>query len=138
MIRAQLAISRDMPFVKVVRCQEEDAKGVKPIIVTFEKQTVRDAAKMVVHHMTDVVLQDRAAVLQKSKSLRGSSIVISEDFPRDIMAKRRHLIKFAKQVRHNYTFCKLQIESTKLRVNVLENQNHRTSQTLKSFNAFIN
>ena len=50
--------------------------------------------------MTDVVLQDRAAVLQKSKSLRGSSIVISEDFPRDIMAKRRHLIKFAKQVRH--------------------------------------
>ena len=31
-----------MPFVKVVRSNEEDAKGVKPIIVTFEKQTVRD------------------------------------------------------------------------------------------------
>ena len=37
-------------------------------------------------------------MLQKSKSLKGSSIVISEDFPRDIMQKRRHLIKFAKQV----------------------------------------
>ena len=31
-----------MPFVKVVRSNEEDAKGVKPIIVTFEKQTVHD------------------------------------------------------------------------------------------------
>ena len=29
-----------MPFVKVTRSQEEDAKGVKPIIVTFEKQAV--------------------------------------------------------------------------------------------------
>ena len=89
---------------------------------------------MVVVHliMTDGMLQDRAAVLQKSKSLRGSSIVISEDFPRDIMGKRRHLIKFAKQVRHNNTFCKLQIESTKLRVNVLENQNHRTSQIVNA------
>ena len=43
--------------------------------------------------------QDRSAVLQKSKTLRGSQIVISEDFPRDVMLKRRHLIKFAKQVR---------------------------------------
>ena len=31
-----------MPFVKVVRSNEEDAKGVKPIIATFEKQTVHD------------------------------------------------------------------------------------------------
>ena len=45
-------------------------------------------------------MQDRTAVLQKSKTLRGSHIVISEDFPRDVMIKRRHLIKFAKQVRH--------------------------------------
>merc|ERR1711971_212239 len=29
--RSQLAISRDMPFVKVARSNEEDAKGVKPI-----------------------------------------------------------------------------------------------------------
>ena len=28
----------------------------------------------------------------------GSSIVISEDFPRDVMLRRGHLIKFAKQV----------------------------------------
>ena len=40
MIRSQLAISRDMPVLKVVRAPEEDAKGVKPIIVTFEKLTV--------------------------------------------------------------------------------------------------
>ena len=39
-IRSQLAISRDMPFLKVVRSPDEDAKGVKPIIVTFEKLTV--------------------------------------------------------------------------------------------------
>ena len=30
-----------MPFLKVVRSPEEDAKGVKPIIVTFEKLTVK-------------------------------------------------------------------------------------------------
>ena len=29
-----------MPFVKVARSNEEDAKGVKPIVVTFEKLTV--------------------------------------------------------------------------------------------------
>ena len=47
--------------------------------------------------MTEV-LQDRNAVLQKSKTLKGCHVVISEDFPRDVMIKRRHLIKFAKQV----------------------------------------
>lgn len=40
-IRSQLHISRDMPFVKVVRNTEEDAKGVKPVTVQFEKTTVR-------------------------------------------------------------------------------------------------
>ena len=49
--------------------------------------------------MLTKIFQDRSAVLQKSKTLRGSHIVISEDFPRDVMIKRRHLIKFAKQVR---------------------------------------
>ena len=44
------------------------------------------------------VLQDRNAVLQKSKTLKGCHVVISEDFPRDVMLKRRHLINFAKQV----------------------------------------
>ena len=40
MIRSQLHISRDMPFTKVVRSADEDAKGVKPVTVTFEKSTV--------------------------------------------------------------------------------------------------
>ena len=40
MIRSQLHISREMPFTKVVRGAEEDAKGVKPVTVTFEKSTV--------------------------------------------------------------------------------------------------
>ena len=39
-IRSQLHMSRDMPFAKVVRSNEEDAKGVKPVTVTFEKTTV--------------------------------------------------------------------------------------------------
>ena len=51
-----------------------------------------------------LLFQDRNAVLQKAKSLRGSHILISEDFPRDIMKKRRHLIKFAKQV-NNPVLC---------------------------------
>ena len=45
-IRSQLAISRDMPFIKVARSNEEDAKGVKPIVVTFEKQTVGFSLKL--------------------------------------------------------------------------------------------
>ena len=40
MIRSQLHISREMPFTKVVRGAEEDAKGVKPVTVTFGKSTV--------------------------------------------------------------------------------------------------
>ena len=39
-IKSQLHISREMPFVKVVRNAEEDAKGVKPVTVQFEKTTV--------------------------------------------------------------------------------------------------
>ena len=96
-----------MPFLKVVRSPEEDAKGVKPIIVTFEKLTVKGYLNVgTILAVTAVqcgkvnIMQDRTAVLQKSKTLRGSHIVISEDFPRDVMIKRRHLIKFAKQVRH--------------------------------------
>ena len=45
-IRSQLHISRDMPFTKVVRSAEEDAKGVKPVTVTFEKSTVSTRTRM--------------------------------------------------------------------------------------------
>ena len=44
-IRSQLHISREMPFTKVVRGAEEDAKGVKPVTVTFEKSTVSIGSK---------------------------------------------------------------------------------------------
>ena len=87
-----------MPVLKVVRAPEEDAKGVKPIVVTFEKLAVKLLPQSYfILTLTDL-LQDRNAVLQKSKTLKGCHVVISEDFPRDVMLKRRHLIRFAKQV----------------------------------------
>ena len=46
-IRSQLHISRDTPCTKVVRSAEEDAKGVKPITVTFEKSTVSTGTRMI-------------------------------------------------------------------------------------------
>ena len=98
MIRSQLHISRDMPFTKVVRSPEEDAKGVKPVTVTFEKSTVSTRTKMLLLMMF-MMLQDRNNVLQKAKMLKGSNILISEDYPKDVMEKRKHLIKFAKAVR---------------------------------------
>ena len=97
MIRSQLHISRDMPFTKVVRSGEEDAKGVKPVTVTFEKSTVSPRTRIL--WMMRMMFQDRNAVLQKAKMLKGSNILISEDYPKDVMEKRKHLIKFAKEVR---------------------------------------
>ena len=97
MIRSQLHISRDMPFTKVVRSAEEDAKGVKPVTVTFEKSTVSPRTRIL--WMMMMMFQDRNAVLQKAKMLKGSNILISEDYPKDVMEKRKHLIKFAKAVR---------------------------------------
>ena len=97
MIRSQLHISRDMPFTKVVRSAEEDAKGVKPVTVTFEKSTVSPRTRILWIMM--MMFQDRNAVLQKAKMLKGSNILISEDYPKDVMEKRKHLIKFAKAVR---------------------------------------
>ena len=49
--------------------------------------------------MMMMMFQDRNAVLQKAKMLKGSNILISEDYPKDVMEKRKHLIKFAKAVR---------------------------------------
>ena len=43
-------------------------------------------------------MQDRNAVLQKSKMLRGINILISEDFPKNVLEKREQLVKFAKEV----------------------------------------
>ena len=54
-IRSQLAISRDMPFVKVARSNEEDAKGVKPIVVTFEKQTVGFTLKLYLKYTQKII-----------------------------------------------------------------------------------
>ena len=39
-IKSHLHISREMPLVKVTRGTEEDAKGVKPVTVQFEKEVV--------------------------------------------------------------------------------------------------
>ena len=97
MIRSQLHISRDMPFTKVVRSAEEDAKGGKPVTVTFEKSTVSPRTRIL--WMMRMMFQDRNAVLQKAKMLKGSNILISEDYPKDVMEKRKQLIKFAKAVR---------------------------------------
>ena len=36
-----LHVSRDMPFVKVVRSMEEDVRGDRPVTVQFEKHAVR-------------------------------------------------------------------------------------------------
>ena len=37
-------------------------------------------------------------MLQKSKMLRGTNILISEDFPKNVLEKREQLVKFAKEV----------------------------------------
>ena len=39
-IRSLLHISRDIPFEKVVRSAEEDARGIRPVTVQFEKHAV--------------------------------------------------------------------------------------------------
>ena len=44
-------------------------------------------------------MQDRTSVLQKAQMLRGTNILISEDFPKNILEKREQLVKFAKEVR---------------------------------------
>ena len=44
-----------------------------------------------------IISQDRNAVLQKAKMLKGSNILISEDYPADVVQKRKQLIQFAKE-----------------------------------------
>ena len=51
-----------------------------------------------------LIIQDRNAVLQKSKMLRGTNILISEDFPKAVLEKREQLVKFAKEVREVVLF----------------------------------
>ena len=46
-----------------------------------------------------MAVKDRTRVLQKAQMLRGSNILISEDFPKNILKKREQLVKFAKEVR---------------------------------------
>ena len=43
-------------------------------------------------------LQDRNVVLQRANLLKGTTILISEDFPEKVVKKRELLIKYAKQV----------------------------------------
>ena len=44
-------------------------------------------------------IQDKEAVLRKAKLLRGSNILITEDFPRRVREHRAELARFAKEVR---------------------------------------
>ena len=47
---------------------------------------------------SDDNLQDKEAVLRKAKLLRGSNILITEDFPRRVREHRAELARFAKEV----------------------------------------
>ena len=49
-------------------------------------------------------LQDKEAVLRKSKLLRGSNILVTEDFPRRVREHRAELLRFAKEVKYFLTF----------------------------------
>ena len=45
-----------------------------------------------------LTIKDKEAVLRKAKLLRGSSILITEDFPRRVREHRAELARFAKEV----------------------------------------
>lgn len=97
LIRTQLRISRDTPFVKVTRGQEEE-RGSKPITVQFEKYS------------------DKTSVLQLARLLKGTNILISEDFPKRVRERRAHLIQFAKEVRKRRPDTRLNMHYDKLYV----------------------
>ena len=46
-----------------------------------------------------LTIKDKEAVLRKAKLLRGSNILITEDFPRRVREHRAELARFAKEVR---------------------------------------
>ncbi|XP_023334977.1 uncharacterized protein LOC111706351 isoform X1 [Eurytemora carolleeae] len=98
-IRKLMQISRDMPLVKVVKNTDQDVKGTKPITAQFEKY------------------QDKVAVMQKAKLLKGTGILLSEDFPKRIKEKRSQLLKFAKEVKKRRPDTRLCLQYDKLYVN---------------------
>ena len=85
-----------MPFVKVVRSMETRGSGMRPVTVQFEKHSVCHALMKKKTYFCD--LQDRNAVLQRANLLKGTTILISEDFPQKVVKKRELLIKYAKKV----------------------------------------
>lgn len=98
LLKNQLHISRDTPFTKVTRGIEEE-RGCRPVTVQFEKYT------------------DKASVLQKAKMLKGTNVLISEDFPKRVRERRMHLIQFAKEVRKRRPDTRFNMQYDKLYVN---------------------
>ena len=43
-------------------------------------------------------MKDKEAILRKSKLLRGTNILVTEDFPKRVREHRAELIRFAKEV----------------------------------------
>ena len=44
------------------------------------------------------IIKDKEAILRKSKLLRGTNILVTEDFPKRVREHRAELIRFAKEV----------------------------------------
>jgi hypothetical protein len=72
--------------------------GIWPVTVKFEKHSVRHALMEKKETNLSYDFQDRNAVLQRANLLKGSTILISEDFPQKVVKKRELLMKYAKQV----------------------------------------
>ena len=70
--------------------------GMRPVTVQFEKHLVCHALMKKETDSCD--FQDRNAVLQRANLLKGTTILISEDFPQKVVKKRELLIKYAKKV----------------------------------------
>ena len=68
----------------------------EPVTVQFEKHSVWHA--LIVGFWWSWSFQDRNAVLQRANLLKGTTILISEDFPQKVVKKRELLLKYAKQV----------------------------------------
>ena len=68
--------------------------GSRPVTVQFEKQSVCHALMKKETYLS-YNFQDRNAVLQRATLLKGTNILICEDFPQKVVKKRELLIKYA-------------------------------------------
>jgi len=98
-IKRKLAISRDINMLKVRRAQGSAVRGTRPITVCFERY------------------QDKNAILRKSKLLRGTNILVTEDFPKRVREHRAELARFAKEIRRNDPDARIQLQWDKLYIN---------------------